>query len=248
MSRPIVRTLAFGGFFVTGLAASAPADMVTVLQYDQSDFTQVYKALNPTTGATDLTTPVAGLKAIVTYTPDPSHPGLSVTDLNARLYYIGVHNDGLATGSNAVGSSILEQFSGEARIVASGGLVILDATFTDAVLAGVYDTRSPTFSATDGVLNDFGRVEHVTYTSDLIDLKGSTESNFSISSSALVSPGSPHKGLHLTPGGTVAAYKGNQTGTFALQSVPEPGSLTLLALGSLGAAGLAWRRGRAMRP
>jgi hypothetical protein len=207
------------------LTSSAKAGSDTILQFSQinsHDFVTGAAGASGTTLSTMGNTDGGGTAIPVTVTnylgnPFPPFPVLET--------FVGVHSVGAATN---VSGTVTQEFAGTITFIQSGtGTNLLTATFTDAVFSG--KGTSASLLATGAGL---------TFTSDNPLPPGITGMALSFTTSTIGTTGSPL---------TLAGFTGQNTGTFSVNTVPEPGTLGMMSLALAIGGALTYFRGKTRR-
>jgi hypothetical protein len=224
------RLLAAGAFAAAAFVTSA-ANAVTVVSFGSTG------DISATNNVSGTTTTIAGSvsNAIIAASP----PG--VIFVNPEIFSINATSVGAAF---TIGGNVLQHFSGTFCFSSLSGCAVgsrlLYGTFSDGVFGGLGGSGL-TLQASDTTPG-----ESVSFFSDNLVMQKFINSPQSINLgfSDIATP----PGVHLTAGGSIAAFTANPAGTFSGTPIPIPGAAMLFGSGLAGVMLLARRRKAQARP
>ena len=221
--------------FMTGVTAAVAAPTTTFAQAKQDVTGNQFQFTN--TGATSTFTTIGSIPVDFQYYA-PNSYGAVLTTIPATLNFSAVAAAPAQTLGSVVDQSLKNVNLTLTALTPVGGKTnLLSATSSAGDLTGLLGGGSGTeFSSTP--------TDNIGFTSDFIDLTGSTDRNFAFSFSSI------NPNLSLAQNGYLSGFTAAGTGTFASNfgtPVPEPAANASLALGGLGLLGLMLRARKTRR-
>ncbi len=208
-----------GAAALLSAAPSAKAQTTTFAQYSQQDTTQQTFTLTNTGASSTLTSTNSGV--VFKYAGGPVLGSLATLNFTASA----------PSAATVAGSTFTQVFSSYSFSITDGTTNYLSGTGSNLILTGDNGAGSSTLQVSTPPAAD------VVFTSNVIDLTGTTARNFSVGLSSV------NPVISLGNNGYINSFSAASVGTFAKNAnpVPEPGMVTFALTSGAGLAGMVLR-------